>query len=62
MQSTSIKKIAFVAMIVLTMALIGCRTSPVFNVTDAPINASGKVTSNDVKKLFWRLAPVLGGK
>ena len=60
MQSTSIKKIAFVAMIVLTMALIGCRTSPVFNVTDAPINASGKVTSNDVKKAILAAGAGLG--
>ena len=69
MQRISYRKIAFVAMIILTMALIGCRTAPVYNVTEAPVNASGKVSSNDVKKaiisadagLGWQMKEVKPG-
>jgi hypothetical protein len=37
-------------MIILTLALISCRTAPVYNVTEAPVMAAGKVNSSDVKK------------
>ncbi|MEJ2456472.1 MAG: hypothetical protein P8103_20310 [Candidatus Thiodiazotropha sp.] len=60
MKKTTFRKIAFVAMIVFTMALIGCRTAPVYNVTDAPINASEKATAEDVKKAILSAGAGLG--
>ena len=60
MKKTTFRKIAFAAMIVLTMALIGCKTAPVFNVTDAPINASEKATAEDIKKAILSAGASLG--
>ena len=60
MKKTTIRKIAFSAMIVLTMALIGCRTAPVYNVTDAPVNVSEKATAEDVKKAILSAGAGLG--
>lgn len=51
MQKITFRKMAFIAVITLTLALIGCRTAPVYNVTDAPVNtATEKTTAIDVKK------------
>jgi hypothetical protein len=60
MKKTTFKKMAFVAMIVLTMALIGCRTAPVYNVTEAPVNVSDKSTADDVKKAILSAGAGLG--
>ncbi len=60
MKKTTVRKIAFAAMIVLTMALIGCRTAPVYNVTEAPINTSEKATADDVKKAILSAGAGLG--
>ena len=60
MKKTTLRKIAFSAMIVLTLALIGCRTAPVFNVTDAPVTASEKATAEDVKKAILSAGAGLG--
>ncbi len=60
MQKKTVRKIAFAAMIVLTMALIGCRTAPVYNVTEAPINTSEKATAVDVKKAILSAGASLG--
>ncbi len=60
MQRKTVRKIAFAAMIVLTMALIGCRTAPVYNVTEAPINTSEKATAVDVKKAILSAGASLG--
>lgn len=60
MKKISLKNLAFAAVIALTLALIGCRTAPVYNVTEAPVNASGKVSSNDVKKAIMAAGAGLG--
>lgn len=60
MHKINLTKIAFIGMIVLTMALIGCRTSPVLNVTDAPVNATGQVSNSDVKKAIISAGAGLG--
>jgi hypothetical protein len=60
MKKTTFKKMAFVAMIVLTTALIGCRTAPVYNVTEAPVNVSDKATADDIKKAILGAGAGLG--
>ncbi|MCU7844746.1 MAG: hypothetical protein KZQ93_12990 [Candidatus Thiodiazotropha sp. (ex Monitilora ramsayi)] len=54
------RKLAFVAMIALTMGLIGCRTAPVYNVEEAPVNASSKVSAENVKKAIMSAGAGLG--
>ena len=60
MTITKMRKLAFVAMIALTMGLIGCRTAPVYNVEEAPVNASGKVSAENVKKAIMSAGAGLG--
>ncbi|MCU7806763.1 MAG: hypothetical protein KZQ73_02690 [Candidatus Thiodiazotropha sp. (ex Semelilucina semeliformis)] len=60
MKIKNFKKLAFIAVIVLTIGLIGCRTAPVYNVTDAPVNASSKVSATDVKKAIMSAGAGLG--
>lgn len=60
MKKATFKKIAFTAMVVLTMALIGCRTAPVYNVTDTAVNVSGKATADDVKQAIMSAGAGLG--
>jgi hypothetical protein len=50
MKLAHIRKMAFVAIIVLTMGLIGCVTQPVYNVEQSSINASSSVSMAKVKK------------
>ncbi len=50
MKIAHLKRVAFVAMIVLTMGLIGCVTQPVYNVENSPINASSSVSTAKIKK------------
>lgn len=50
MKIAHLRRVAFVAMIVLTMGLIGCVTQPVYNVENSPINASSSVSSAKIKK------------
>jgi hypothetical protein len=47
-------------MISLTLALIGCRSAPVYNATDVPVNASEKATAADVKKAIMSAGAALG--
>jgi PBP1b-binding outer membrane lipoprotein LpoB len=61
MKKITFRKIAFVAVITLTLALIGCRTAPVYNVTDAPVNtATEKTTMVDIKKAIMSAGASLG--
>ncbi|MCU7853073.1 MAG: hypothetical protein KZQ80_12775 [Candidatus Thiodiazotropha sp. (ex Monitilora ramsayi)] len=60
MKIKNFKKLAFIAVIVLTIGLIGCRTAPVYNVTDAPVNASSKISATDVKKAIMSAGAGLG--
>lgn len=44
----------------LMLILAGCRSNPVLNIEDAPINANGKYSTNDVKKAIIRAGAGLG--
>lgn len=57
-----IKKISTVILAVLLVTMVGCRTSPIKNVSDAPIAASGKYTAKDVKNGIIRAGIGLGWK
>jgi len=48
------------AMIVLTLALVGCRTAPVYNVTEAPVNSASEVKAEDVKRAILTAGAGLG--
>jgi hypothetical protein len=60
MKTSITRKFVFFAMIILTLALISCRTAPVYNVTEAPVMASGKVKTSDVKKAILSAGIGLG--
>jgi hypothetical protein len=60
MKKIHLKKTIFIFMIVLTLALVGCRTAPVYNVTDAPVASSTSVQANDVKKAILTAGAGLG--
>jgi len=60
MKKITFKKLAFIAMITLTLALIGCRTAPVYNVTEAPVDVSSSATAKDVKKAIMVAGAGLG--
>jgi hypothetical protein len=60
MKKTTFKKMVLIVMILLTVALIGCKTAPVYNISDAPVNASEKATSDDVKKAILAAGAGLG--
>ncbi|MDH5601597.1 MAG: hypothetical protein OEY78_09865 [Gammaproteobacteria bacterium] len=44
----------------LMLILAGCRANPILNIEDAPVNISGKYSSNDVKKAIIRAGAGLG--
>lgn len=60
MKKIHLKNIIFTTVIVLTLALAGCRTSPVYSVTDAPVNSASDVDANDVKKAIISAGAGLG--
>lgn len=60
MKKINVKKLAFISMIALTLTLIGCRSAPVYNVTEAPVNASSNVTAKDVKTAIFTAGAGLG--
>jgi len=60
MKKINLKNLLFIATILLTLSLIGCRTAPVYNVDEAPVNASGKVTLDDVKNAIIAAGVGLG--
>lgn len=60
MKKIHLKNIIFTTVIVLTLALAGCRTSPVYSVTDAPVNSASDVNANDVKKAIISAGAGLG--
>jgi hypothetical protein len=60
MKKINLKNLLFITTILLTLSLIGCRTAPVYNVDEAPVNASGKVTLDDVKKAIIAAGVGLG--
>jgi hypothetical protein len=44
----------------LLIILSGCRSSPILNIEDAPVEVSGKYSANDVKKAIIRAGAGLG--
>jgi PBP1b-binding outer membrane lipoprotein LpoB len=69
MKIVSIKKLLFIALLAFTLGLMGCRTEPVYNVQDSPVNTVGKISKTNVKKaimaagagLGWRMKEVKPG-
>ena len=60
MKAINLRKTFFVAMIVVTMVLVGCRSTPVYNVTDMPVTASSNAKAEDVKKAIFAAGASLG--
>ncbi|MBV2090029.1 MAG: hypothetical protein K1566_16200 [Candidatus Thiodiazotropha sp. (ex. Lucinisca nassula)] len=69
MKIVSIKNLLFISLLVFTLGLMGCRTEPIYNVQDSPVNTIGKTTSTNIKKaimsagagLGWRMKEVKPG-
>jgi hypothetical protein len=69
MKHMTIKNTLFITMLIFTLGLLGCRTEPLYNVDDAPVNTIGRTTMNDIKKaimsagasLGWRMKEVKRG-
>ena len=69
MKSVSIRNVLFIALLVFTLGLVGCRTEPIYNVQDSPVNTIGKTTTTNIKKaimsagagLGWRMKEVKPG-
>ncbi|MEN8168237.1 MAG: hypothetical protein ABFR65_12285 [Pseudomonadota bacterium] len=50
----------FGAVLVFTLGLLGCRTAPVYNVEQSPIDVSAKASLEDVKKSIMQSGVGLG--
>ncbi|MEW8205745.1 MAG: hypothetical protein AB2746_06440 [Candidatus Thiodiazotropha taylori] len=69
MKIVSIKNLLFISLLVFTLGLMGCRTEPVYNVEDSPVNTIGKTSTTNIKKaimsagagLGWRMKEVKPG-
>jgi hypothetical protein len=69
MKIVSIKNLLFISLLVFTLGLMGCRTEPIYNVQDSPVNTIGKTSSTSIKKaimsagagLGWRMKEVKPG-
>ncbi|MCG8486327.1 MAG: hypothetical protein AB2551_06745 [Candidatus Thiodiazotropha sp.] len=69
MKIVSIKNLLFISLLVFTLGLMGCRTEPIYNVEESPVNTIGKTTSTNIKKaimsagagLGWRMKEVKPG-
>ncbi len=61
MKKRYLKQLAIVLMLMVTLLFAGCRTAPIYNVTDAPVNVDIKAYSAaDVKKAIIRAGAALG--
>ena len=56
----SFKKISTVILALLLVTIIGCRATPIRNVNDSPVTASGKYSLSDVKKAIVQAGQSLG--
>lgn len=56
------KNIFTVAIIGLLLTLVGCKTSPILNISDTPIEISSKHSSKDVKKIILKSGAALNWK
>ncbi|MCG7865708.1 MAG: hypothetical protein JAY74_04960 [Candidatus Thiodiazotropha taylori] len=69
MKIVSIKNLLFISLLVFTLGLMGCRTEPVYNVEESPVNTIGKTSTTNIKKaimsagagLGWRMKEVKPG-
>ncbi|MCU7906272.1 MAG: hypothetical protein KZQ76_10600 [Candidatus Thiodiazotropha sp. (ex Epidulcina cf. delphinae)] len=70
MKFVSLRNILFIAVLVLTLGLMGCRTAPIYNVENSPISiSSDKASMKQIKKaimsagasLGWRMKEVKPG-
>ena len=57
-----LNKILFGAMLVVTLGLTGCRTAPVYNVEQSPVEVSAQATLKDIKKAIIVAGVGLGWK
>ncbi|MEN8179448.1 MAG: hypothetical protein ABFS39_12650 [Pseudomonadota bacterium] len=48
------KNILFGVALVFTIGLVGCRTAPMYDVEQSPIDVSAKTTLKDIKKIIKR--------
>jgi hypothetical protein len=69
MKIVSLKNLLFIAVLAFTLGLMGCRTEPIYNIQDSPVNTIGKTTNTGIKKaimsagagLGWRMKEVKPG-
>lgn len=54
------KKVSALILAVLLVTVIGCRSNPIRSVHEAPVTATGKYTTKDVKKVIERAGQSLG--
>jgi len=56
-----IKQFAFALMVAAALVLVGCKSAPIYNVSDAPVDANTKnLTTENVKKAIIRAGVGLG--
>ncbi|MEN8168586.1 MAG: hypothetical protein ABFR65_14065, partial [Pseudomonadota bacterium] len=55
-----LKTMLFGAVLVFTLGLLGCRTAPVYNVEQSPIDVSAQATLKDIKKSIMQSGVGLG--
>lgn len=61
MKKRFLKQVTVTLLLMLTLLFAGCRTAPIHNVTDAPVNANVENhTAADVKKAIFRAGAGLG--
>ncbi len=57
----SLRRLWVLFILILALGMVGCRTAPVFNVTDAPTMVTGKnVRLGDIEKAIVRAGGTLG--
>ncbi|MFC1602092.1 hypothetical protein ACFL3U_00840 [Pseudomonadota bacterium] len=60
-KKTEVKQIAFALMAAAMLVLVGCKSAPIYNVSDAPVDANAKnLTTENVKKAIIRAGVGLG--
>ena len=55
-----VKQLVFLAALILSLAMVGCRTAPIYNVEQAPVNVSGGASLSEVKKAIMVAGAGLG--
>jgi hypothetical protein len=61
MKKRYLKKVTIALLLMATLLFVGCRTAPIYSVTDAPVNVNVENhTAADVKKAILRAGAGLG--